>query len=377
MDFGLAPHGAPRNDFNSDDERFMRLALSLGRRGLGNTWPNPAVGAVVVKDGIVLGRGWTQVGGRPHAETEALRQAKRAARGATLYVTLEPCSHEGKTPPCADAVIQAGIKLVVSALEDPNPEVAGQGYAKLREKGIQVDTGLLADEARRAHAGHIAKITQARPHVLLKLAVSSDGKVGLAGRKRAYITGDETQARVHRMRAMSDAVLTGIGTVLSDNPQLTCRLPGLFERSPVRVVLDARLNTPLSLGVVSTVRETPTWIFCSTKASPVAEDILTQKGIKVFRVDEEGGKLDLNQVLKALSAEGITRLMVEAGPRIAASFVGAGLVDEVALVRGPKAIGDDGLDALEGLPLSALTDGMTARGTEPLGPDTLELYERA
>lgn len=361
---------------NADDERFMRLALALGRRGLGNTWPNPAVGAVVVKDGIVLGRGWTQIGGRPHAETEALRRAKRAAHGATLYVTLEPCSHDGKTPPCADAIIKAGIKRVVSALEDPNPEVAGQGYAKLREKGIQVDTGLLADEARRAHAGHIAKIAQARPHVLLKMAVSSDDKVGLAGRKRTFITGDEAQARVHMMRAMSDAVLTGIGTVLADNPQFTCRLPGLFERSPVRVVLDARLQTPLSLAVVSTVRETPTWVFCSTKASPAAEDILTQKGCKVFRVYEQNGKLDLEQVLKALAAEGVTRLMVEAGPRVAASFVGAGLIDEVALLRAPKEIGAGGLDALDGMALGALTEGMSARGTEQLGPDTLEHYER-
>jgi diaminohydroxyphosphoribosylaminopyrimidine deaminase/5-amino-6-(5-phosphoribosylamino)uracil reductase len=362
---------------NADDERFMRLALSLGRRGLGNSWPNPAVGAVVVKDGVVIGRGWTQPGGRPHAETEALRRARRAASGATLYVTLEPCSHEGKTPPCADAVIKAGIKRVVSALEDPNPDVAGQGYAKLRDKGIQVDTDLLADEARRAHAGHIAKITQARPHVLLKMAVSPDGKVGLAGRKRAFITGDEAQARVHQMRAMSDAVLTGIGTVLADNPQLTSRLPGLFDKSPIRVVLDARLQTPLSLAVVSTVRETPTWIFCSTKASPVAEDILTQKGLKVFRVEEQNGKLDLDQVLKTLAEQGITRLMVETGPRVAASFVGAGLVDEVALLRGPKEIGEGGLDALDGIALDALTEGMTLRATEQHGPDTLELYERA
>ncbi|HEX3441741.1 MAG TPA: bifunctional diaminohydroxyphosphoribosylaminopyrimidine deaminase/5-amino-6-(5-phosphoribosylamino)uracil reductase RibD [Pseudolabrys sp.] len=365
------------SNFTNDDERFMRLALTLGRRGLGNTWPNPAVGAVVVKDGVILGRGWTQPGGRPHAETEALRQAKRAANGATLYVTLEPCSHEGQTPPCADAVIKAGIKRVVSALEDPNPEVAGQGHERLRAKGIQVDVGLLADEARRAHAGHIAKITQSRPHVLLKLAVSSDGKAGLAGRKQAFITGDEAQARVHQLRAMSDAILVGIGTVLSDNPQLTSRLPGLFERSPKRVVLDARLRTPLSLAVVSTVRETPTIIVCSTKASPVAEEIVVHKGVKVIRVEEQNGKLDLDQVLKALAAEGVTRLMVEGGPRVAASFIGSGLVDEVALLRGEKAIGDTGIDALDGMALSALTEGFTARGSEKLGADTLEHYERA
>jgi diaminohydroxyphosphoribosylaminopyrimidine deaminase/5-amino-6-(5-phosphoribosylamino)uracil reductase len=332
---------------------------------------------VVVKNGVILGRGWTQPGGRPHAETEALRQAKRAANGATLYVTLEPCSHEGKTPPCADAVIKAGIKRVVSALEDPNPDVAGQGHARLRDSGIQFDVGLLADEARRAHAGHIAKITQSRPHVLVKLAVSPDGKAGLAGRKKAFITGDEAQARVHRMRAMSDAILVGIGTVIADNPQLTSRLPGLFERSPVRVVLDAQLRTPLSLAVVSTVRETPTIVVCSAKASPVAEDILVHKGVKVIRVDEQDGKLDLAQVLKALSGEGFTRLMVEGGPRVVASFAGAGLVDEVALLRGGKPIGETGIDALEGMPLSALTEGFTLRETETLGPDTLEYYERA
>jgi diaminohydroxyphosphoribosylaminopyrimidine deaminase/5-amino-6-(5-phosphoribosylamino)uracil reductase len=256
------------------DLRFMSLALDLGRRGLGQTWPNPAVGAVIVKDGVIVGRGWTQKGGRPHAETEALRRAKRDARGATLYVTLEPCSHEGQTPPCADAVIRAGIARVVSALEDPNPDVAGRGHARLREKGIQVDVGLCAEEARRAHAGHIARVTNARPHVLLKLAVSADGKAAFAGRKPAQITGEAVRERVFQMRAQNDAILVGIGTVLADNPQLTSRLPGMEERSPIRVVLDARLSTPLSFGVISTVRERPTWIVCSTKASPVAEEIL-------------------------------------------------------------------------------------------------------
>ena len=161
----------------------MALAFTLGRRGLGNTWPNPAVGAVIVKDGVIVGRGWTQPGGRPHAEVEALRRAKKAAQGATLYVTLEPCSHQGKTPPCADAIIRAGIARVVSALEDPNPEVAGQGHERLRAKGITVDVGLGADEARRVHAGHIMRVTNSRPYVTLKLAVSADGKAGLAGRK--------------------------------------------------------------------------------------------------------------------------------------------------------------------------------------------------
>src|ERR1035437_6799105 len=304
MDSGLAPAGAPRNDNEKDDARFMSLASTLGRRGLGNTGPNPAVGAVIVKDNVIVGRGWTQSGGRPHAEVEALRHAKKAAQGATLYVTLEPCSHQGKTPPCADAIIKAGISRVVSALEDPNPEVAGQGHERLRAKGITVDIGLGADAARAAHAGHITRVQQARPYVTLKLAVSKDGKAGLAGRKPVALTGEEARSRVFQMRSHSDAILVGIGTVLSDNPQLNCRLPGMIERSPVRVVLDAGLRLPLATTVVATLRETPTWVFTSRKASAIAEEILQQRGCKVFRVADQKGKLDLDEVLKVLSEQG-------------------------------------------------------------------------
>src|SRR5512135_1330373 len=205
----MSEQAAPASESVADDERFMRLALALGRRNLGLTWPNPAVGAVIVKDGIILARGWTQQTGRPHAEVEALHRAKKAAEGATMYVTLEPCSHQGKTPPCANAIIKAGIARVVSALEDPNPEVKGQGHERLRAKGIAVDVGLGAEEARRVHAGHIAKVTQGRPHVLLKMAISADGKVGLAGRKPMQITGEVARERVFQMRAQRDAILVG------------------------------------------------------------------------------------------------------------------------------------------------------------------------
>jgi diaminohydroxyphosphoribosylaminopyrimidine deaminase / 5-amino-6-(5-phosphoribosylamino)uracil reductase len=360
----------------ADDARFMALAFTLGRRGLGGTWPNPAVGAVIVKDGVILARGWTQAGGRPHAEIEALRRAKKDAQGATMYVTLEPCSHQGKSPPCADAITKAGIARVVSALEDPNPEVASKGHEKLRAKGVTVEVGLGGDEARRVHAGHIARITKQRPHVLLKLAMSSDSKVGLAGRKPAAISGEAARARVFRVRAQCDAILVGIGTVLSDNPQLTCRLPGMEQRSPVRVVLDAQLRLPLSTSLVATVRETPTWVFASREASSIAGDILQQRGCKVFRVDGENGRLDLNQVLKTLAAEGISRLMVEGGPTVAASLAAADLVDEAVLLRSDKPIGDDGIAPLEGMALDVLTSRLTARGSEKLGPDTLETYER-
>jgi len=359
-----------------EDERLMRLALDLGRRGLGRTWPNPAVGAVIVKDGVVLGRGWTQPGGRPHAEAEALRRAGRAARGATLYVTLEPCAHHGKTPPCVDAIVKAGIARVVSALEDPNPQVAGRGHATLRAKGVAVEVGLLAEAARRMHAGHILRVTERRPHVLLKLAISADGRAGRPGRRPAAISGEQARARVFQLRAQSDAILVGIGTVLADHPQLTCRLPGMMPCSPVRVVLDARLRAPLATPVIATAREVPTWFFAAREASPIAAEILEQRGCRVFRVAADAdGRLDPVQVLRALAEEGITRLMVEGGPRVAASFVAADVVDEVVLLRSQQTIGE-GIAPLEGLSLEALTARMTAADREPLGADTLERYLR-
>jgi diaminohydroxyphosphoribosylaminopyrimidine deaminase/5-amino-6-(5-phosphoribosylamino)uracil reductase len=261
-------------------------------------------------------------------------------------------------------------------MEDPNPDVAGQGHAKLRERGIAVETGLFADEARRTHAGHIRRMRAGRPQVLLKLAVSADGKAGLAGRKPVAITGEEARIRVHAMRAAADAILVGVGTVLADDPHLTCRLPGMMEQSPVRVVLDARLRVPLATSIVATAREVPTWVFAAADASAMAEDILRAKGVEVFRVEGKDGRLAVAQVVAALAERGITRLMVEGGPIVAASFVQAGLADEAALFRSEKAVGADGVDALEGMPLTALTDGMKFLAAETVGADRLELYER-
>ncbi|HVV41557.1 MAG TPA: bifunctional diaminohydroxyphosphoribosylaminopyrimidine deaminase/5-amino-6-(5-phosphoribosylamino)uracil reductase RibD [Nitrobacter sp.] len=362
------------------DLRFMQLALALGRRGLGRTWPNPAVGAVIVKDGVVVGRGWTQPGGRPHAEVEALRRAGEAARGATLYVTLEPCSHFGRSPPCADAVIAAGVARVVSAVEDPNPEVAGQGHARLRAAGISVEVGLCAAEAAHDHAGHFRRVRDGRPHVVLKLAVSSDEKIGAAGRKPVAITGEAARARVHLLRAQCDAILVGIGTVLADDPLLTCRLPGMEPRSPVRVVLDRALRIPGGSKLVHSARETPLWVMTSELAEAAAAMKLGAAGAQVIRVPAAGGKpgLDLGEVLRALADKGITRLLVEGGSRVASSFVAADFVDEVWLLRGPDTIGADGVAALDGLSLAAIAGSprFKVRANETLGTDGLTIYER-
>jgi diaminohydroxyphosphoribosylaminopyrimidine deaminase/5-amino-6-(5-phosphoribosylamino)uracil reductase len=364
------------------DHKFMQLALTLGRRGLGRTWPNPAVGAVIVKDGVIVGRGWTQPSGRPHAEVEALRRAGEAARGATLYATLEPCSHFGKSPPCADAVIAAGIARVVSAIEDPNPEVAGQGHARLRAAGIAVDVGIGAAEAARDHAGHFRRIREGRPHVILKLAVSSDDRIGGKDRKPVAVTGEAARSRVQLLRAQCDAILVGIGTVLADDPLLTCRLPGMAVRSPVRVVLDRALRLPGTSRLVHSSRETPLWVMTSSLSEAPAAMKLGAAGAQVIRIATTTKPLpglDLAAVLRALAGKGITRLLVEGGSRVASSFVAAGLVDEVWLLRGPESIGEGGIAALDALPLTAITGspGLKVRASEQLGQDTLTIYERA
>src|SRR4030081_2240551 len=362
------------------DQRFMQLALTLGRRGQGRTWPNPAVGAVVVKDGVIVGRGWTQPGGRPHAEPEALRRAGEAARGATLYVTLEPCSHVGRSPPCAGGIIAAGIARVVSAIEDPNPEVAGQGHAKLRAAGIAVDIGMGGLEAARDHAGHFRRIRDKRPHVILKLAVSSDDKIAAAGHRPVAISGEAAKARVHLLRAQCDAILVGIGTVLADDPLLTCRLPGMEARSPVRVVLDRRLRIPGTSKLVHSARETPLWVMTSDLSEAPAAMKLGAAGAQVIRVAATATPpgLDLPALLRALSDKGISRLMVEGGARVASSFVTLGLADEIWLLRGADPVGADGIAALDALPLTSITQSpaFRVRASETLQKDTLTIYER-
>ena len=296
-------------------------------------------------------------------------------------MTLEPCSHFGKSPPCVDAVIAAGIARVVSAIEDPNPEVAGQGHAKLRAAGIVVDVGPGAAEAARDHAGHFRRIRDKRPHVILKLAVSADDKIGAVGHKPVAITGEAARTRVHLLRAQCDAILVGIGTVLADDPVLTCRLPGMETRSPVRVVLDRSLRIPGTSRLVHSARQTPLWVMTSDLSEAPAAVKLGAAGAQVFRVaaTTKPPGLDLPAVLRALSDKGISRLMVEGGARVASSFVAAGMVDEIWLFRGPDAVGADGVPALDALPLSALTGSpaLKVRASESLGKDTLTIYERA
>jgi diaminohydroxyphosphoribosylaminopyrimidine deaminase / 5-amino-6-(5-phosphoribosylamino)uracil reductase len=358
-------------DAVTDDQRYMALALSLGRRGLGRTWPNPAVGAVIVKDGEIVGRGWTQPGGRPHAEIEALRRAGGSARGATLYVTLEPCSHHGKSPPCADAIVAAGVARVVSALEDPNPEVAGEGHGRLRDAGIAVDVGLGSAIASRDHAGHIRRMRDGRPHVMLKLAISADGKVASAGRQPVAITGGRVRDRVHLLRAQSDAIMIGIGTALADDPILTCRLPGMANNSPLRVVLDSGLRLPAQSRLVQSAGETPLLII--TNAPPSSAAALHAHGTGVIRMEDKDG---LRTALEHLGSRGITRLMVEGGPTLAAALITADLVDEAVLFHSSLVIGDDGVNAFEPQTLATLGRHLTRVVSEPVGSDRQDHYER-
>lgn len=339
------------------DIQAMRAALALARRGLGNVWPNPAVGCVVVRDGRTVGRGWTQPGGRPHAETEALARAGAAARGATACVTLEPCSHLGRTPPCAEALIAAGVARVVAAIEDPDARVAGSGLTRLREAGLAVETGLCGPEAAELNAGFFQRIKTGRPLVTLKLASSLDGRIATATGESRWITGPAARDRAHLLRASHDAILAGSGTVLADNPQLTCRLPGLDIRSPVRVVLDGRLRVPLTAHLVTEARQVPTWLITGNEADRGRQQMLRDAGVEVIPVDtDREGRLDLAMVLQALGARGLTRLLVEGGGILAAALLRARLIDRLAWFHAPLLLGGDGIPAIAGLGLDRLAE---------------------
>ena len=364
---------------SADDGRWMQAALNLGERSLGLAAPNPSVGAILVKDGVVVGRGVTAPGGRPHAERIALDEAGAAANGATLYVTLEPCSHEGKSPPCAEAIVASGVSRVVSAMEDPNPEVRGQGHARLRAAGIAVTVGPREAQARRDHRGHILRVTESRPCVTLKLAETADGyAAGDAHDGRLRITGQIANLRVQVMRAAHEAIMVGIETALADDPSLTVRLPGL-DRKPLRVVLDTRLRLPVKSRLVTSARDIPTLVICGPDAPPEAAERLARRGVMVERAAlDRAGHVDLKAALRALSGRGVTRVFSEGGPRVAARLIALGLADEVIVIRAEKPLGRPGLPALDKKTRAALADPARYRniGTVAFGPDAMTRFER-
>jgi diaminohydroxyphosphoribosylaminopyrimidine deaminase / 5-amino-6-(5-phosphoribosylamino)uracil reductase len=363
----------------SEDLHHMRAALALARRGLGNAWPNPAVGCVLVRHGRVVGRGWTQPGGRPHAETEALRRAGSKARGATAYVTLEPCSHHGRTPPCCDALEAAGVARVVVAMRDPDPRVNGRGLDRLRAAAIVVEEGLCEAEARALNAGFFRRIESGLPIVTLKLATTLDGRIAAASGESRWITGPEARRAVHAMRARHDAVLVGSGTVIADDPDLTCRIPGMERVPMLRVVADARLRTPPAARIVATAGSAPSCIVTSPGHSPAALSPFIAAGVAVLTVPgAEGGGLDLRALLSALARRGVTRVLAEGGAGLAAGLLRAGLVDRLAWFHAPGVMGAEGLPAAEGLRLAALAAMPRFRrvAVRPLGADVLTEFER-
>ncbi|MCA3423508.1 MAG: bifunctional diaminohydroxyphosphoribosylaminopyrimidine deaminase/5-amino-6-(5-phosphoribosylamino)uracil reductase RibD [Roseomonas sp.] len=363
----------------TDDLLHMRVALALARRGLGNAWPNPAVGCVLVKDGRVIGRGWTQPGGRPHAETEALRRAGDAARGATAYVTLEPCSHHGRTPPCCEALAEAGIARVVMAMRDPDPRVNGRGLAMLRGAGIAVEEGLLEAEARALNAGFFRRIQAGMPVVTLKLASTLDGRIATASGESRWITGQAARREVHALRARHDAVLVGSGTVLADDPDLTCRIPGMERVPMLRVVADARLRTPPAARLVQGAQLAPVLIITAPGHPPAAQAPFIAAGADIVTVPAHAaGGLDLPSLLRALGRRGVTRVLAEGGAGLAAALLRQGLVDRLVWFHAPAVMGGDGHPALEGLRLAALSAMPRFRraAQRALGDDMLSEFER-
>ena len=353
----------------ADDEGFMAQAIAVARQHLGQTSTNPSVGCVIVRDGAVVGSAVTAIGGRPHAEPQALAEAGEAARGATAYVTLEPCSHYGRTPPCANALIAAGVGRVVVSVTDPDARVAGRGLAMLRAAGITVDTGVLEKEGARSLAGYLMRQTQGRPHVTLKIAVSADGMIGRLGDGQVAITGAEARAEVQQLRAESDAILVGIGTAIADDPLLTCREPELEQRSPIRVVLDRRLELPLGSKLAMTARDVPVIDVGLPHGEKSAA--LRALGIEVLEQDPA----DLATLLSTLGGRGISSLLVEGGARTARSFLDAGLVDRVLLFQAPISIGAGGLAS----PVTStdIPPMFKLISTAHFGRDRCDTYERA
>ncbi len=357
----------------------MRAAIALARRGLGETAPNPSVGCVIVKDNKVIGRGRTAAGGRPHAETQALNAAGDAARGATAYVSLEPCSHTGKTPPCARALIEAGIRRVVIGARDPNPRVDGQGAAMLRAAGIDVTEKMLEAEAQAVISGFAMVQTAGRPLLTLKLASTLDGKIATRTRESQWLTGEPARKVAHAMRGRHDAVMAGVGTVLADDPELTCRIPGFRAAPLVRVVVDSHLRTPLLCKLVRGASLDPLWILHRDGADPARKQALAQAGVRLFEVPGGNAGVDLTAAMQALAKAGLTRILAEGGGTLAAGLLRDHLVDRLAWFHAPAIMGGDGWPAAQAFGISRVAEMprfiLTAQ--EQWGDDSLTMYKAA
>ena len=362
----------------NDDIPHMTAALALARRGWGTTWPNPSDGCVVVAGGRVVGRATTAPGGRPHAEPAALAMAGPAARGATVYVTLEPCCHWGRTPPCTEALIRAGVARVVVGARDPDPRVNGEGLARLRAAGIAVTEGVLEAEARDAVAGFASRITRDRPLITLKLASTLDGRIATAGGESRWITGEPARRAAHALRGRHDAVLVGVGTVLADDPDLTCRIPGFRATPVVRVVVDTHLRTSLTTRLVATAHETPTWMLIRDHTDPDRRRAVADLGVRVIEVAGASAGVDLGAGLRALAEAGLTRVLVEGGGKIAAALLREDLVDRLVWFHAPAVMGGDGWPAAQafGVDRLALMPRFVRRDMRPVGDDSVSEFVR-
>jgi diaminohydroxyphosphoribosylaminopyrimidine deaminase/5-amino-6-(5-phosphoribosylamino)uracil reductase len=362
---------------NDADRDHMAAALVLAERGLGQVWPNPAVGAILVNEGRVVGRGWTQPGGRPHAETEALGRAGGSARGATIYVTLEPCAHVGKTPPCADALAAAGIGRAVVAVQDPDPRVSGKGLQRMAGAGIAIDLGLLGVEARDLNAGFFSRVLRGRPTVTVKCATTLDGRIATRTGESRWITGEEARRAAHGLRASHDAVMIGIGTAIADDPDLTCRLPGMEHRSPVRIVVDGRLQLPLTGTLARTASRSPVWLVTLAGGEGHRRRALIDLGVDLIEVSaDRDGRPNLAEALNALGSRGLTRVLAEGGSALTGALLASDLVDRIVWYRASVVVGGDGVPVAAPLGIDRLRDGRRFRliHSAPVGTDIAETY---
>jgi diaminohydroxyphosphoribosylaminopyrimidine deaminase/5-amino-6-(5-phosphoribosylamino)uracil reductase len=361
------------------DDAHMRAALALARRGLGDTAPNPSVGCVIVQQGRVVGRGRTATGGRPHAEVAALAMAGDQARGATAYVTLEPCNFTGKTGPCTEALIAAGIARVVVGATDPHPKVNGAGIGHLRAAGISVTTGVLEQECAAVISGFVMCVTQGRPLIRLKLAATLDGRIATSTRESQWLTGEPARRAAHAMRGRHDAVLVGVGTVLADDPELTCRIAGFRKAPLIRIVIDSHLRTPLMSRLVRGAAEHPVWLLHRDGADPARLKALQAAGVKTMEMPASNAGVDLAAAAKMLAQAGLTRILCEGGGTLAAGMLRANLVDRLAWFHAPGIIGGDGWPAMKGFGVTKLAamPRFIPVACERWGDDWLTTYRKA